>query len=78
MSTLQLTKLFIVGSVLLEALCATRLTQRLCNSDFITRIVAIGLASVIVRPYLNLRLLGHQAKPGMPVYLDLQEAVGIV
>ena len=66
-----MTKLFAVGSVLLEALCSNGLAHSLCNSDFVGTIVAIGLATAAGRLYLNLFVLRHPAKWCIPVYLDL-------
>lgn len=73
-----MTKLFAVRSALLEALCSADLRHWPCNSDFVVTIAAIRLATIAGRMYLNLIVLGHQAKWCIPIYLDLQEAIGTV
>ena len=77
----MMTKLFAVGSVLLEALCSNGLIHWLSNLDFVGTIAAIGLATAAGRLYLNLLVLGHPAKlskRSIRVYLGLQEAIGTV
>ena len=74
----MMTKLFAVGSVLLQALCSNGLIHWLSNLDFVGTIDAIGLATVTGRLYLNLLVIEHPAKRCIRVYLGLQEAIGTV